>query len=139
MTPTVHQQVAAYETVIDHVQRGFVDPFAQRKFRSCVYDGTEQAGKPNFCGVGCLFSPAQLDDIKRRKLNSGTTVKGLIRIIGRDNIVATTGLGPRSLDALQVAHDGLVREARRNKALTREGAAARLISYCKARIRRISA
>lgn len=137
MKPTIQQQVAAYEKVIDLARGGSIDPFAQRNLSSCLYDGSDKAGKPNFCGVGGLFSPAQIADIKRRQLNSATPVGTLFRVIGSDNIVAATGLGKRALVGLQTVHDELVRQARR-KLMTQPQTTAALISYCKARIRRIT-
>lgn len=137
MKPTIQQQVAAYERVIDLTQRGVIDPYAQRNLDQCMY-AFRTGGKTVHCGVGALFTPAQIADLKKRDLNADTGIDRLADEIGVDNVVAATGLPMTSLRTLQNTHDELSGKCEYDR-MTREDAQRKLISYCKGRIRRITA
>jgi len=67
---------------------------------SCLYK--DRAART--CIVGCLFNDAQVADIRKRGLN-GARIAEVARKIGRQNIVAVTGLQVYELTALQELHD----------------------------------
>lgn len=78
----------------------------------CVYSrGTRN------CGVGALFSQAQIKDIKARSLNN-VPVSTLADEIGKKNLEAVTGFTLMELTKLQRFHDSSAALLRRNPETT---------------------
>lgn len=71
---------------------------------SCVYEYRAKGYPPIRCGVGCLFSPAQISEIKKAKMN-GRGINRLAEEFGQENIEAATGLTMSELFDLQRRHD----------------------------------
>lgn len=65
----------------------------------CVYEHQNR-----FCGVGCLFSPEQIKDIRKRDTNA-LSITLLSNEIGRRNIEFVTGLTMSELRFIQNQHD----------------------------------
>lgn len=63
--------------------------------------------RTKFCGVGCLFSEEQLDDIETRGLNA-QSIRIVIDEIGEDNIREVTGMSISELSKIQMIHDECV-------------------------------
>ena len=105
----VRTQAQAYERVLDHLNAGMLGATghkmwysffgSKRKVKTCVYSQGDKA-----CGVGCLLSHDQQQDLIKRKYNAAT-INTLIEVIGKDNIVHATGLNVKQLTALQSKHD----------------------------------
>ena len=87
----------AYKHILAELDAGRLGAAGEH---GCVYE----SGKKH-CAVGCLFSPDQLKDIKRRRLNAEFGVRELAREIGKENIEAVTGLELYELRLLQEKHD----------------------------------
>lgn len=68
---------------------------------ACVYE----ARNGDHCSVGCLFGPAQIADLKRRRLNSNNNVNDLMARIGSKNLKAVTGMTMVELTHMQNQHD----------------------------------
>jgi len=66
---------------------------------ACYY---EHNGKN--CGVGCMFSAAQIRDLKARGLN-GMSIEYVTAEIGEKNIEAVTGMSLDELGTMQAHHD----------------------------------
>jgi hypothetical protein len=72
--------------------------------------GATKDGEPVYrsgrktCGVGALFTPAQLRDIQLRGLND-VPIPMLVCSIGDKNLEAVTGFTIQELRNLQAAHD----------------------------------
>lgn len=69
------------------------------------------------CGVGALFSQAQIMDIKARDLNN-VPVSYLARDIGKKNLEAVTGFTLKELENLQCLHDSSAAKLRANPETT---------------------
>jgi hypothetical protein len=65
----------------------------------CLYESARR-----HCSVGCLFSPLQIQDIKRRRLND-RSIGVLAELIGDRNIETQTGLPLSILEHMQGVHD----------------------------------
>jgi hypothetical protein len=90
----------AYQHVLARFRAGKLG--AMKPTGGCVY---QEEGVDKNCAVGCLFTQAQLDDIKARGLNSSAGVTRLANDIGLDNIEAVTGLKLADLMEMQGMHD----------------------------------
>lgn len=97
--PTPQTKLAALEKVLEGIKSGTVNPSVMG---ACIYHDDVTYLR---CGVGILFNDAQIEDIKRRKLN-GASVSVLATTIGRRNIETVTGMSVDDLRTLQSKHDG---------------------------------
>lgn len=97
--PTLQTKLAALEKVLEGIQSGTVNPSVMG---TCRYHDDVTYLR---CGVGILFNDAQIEDIKKRRLN-GASVQVLAMTIGRRNIEAVTGMSVDDLRVLQSKHDG---------------------------------
>jgi hypothetical protein len=88
----------AYQHVLKALDAGTVSP--ELMSDHCVYT----QGKKLNCGVGSLFTRAQLKDIKARGLNS-QIIRAVGCAIGEHNLLEVTGLDMQQLEDLQEAHD----------------------------------
>lgn len=73
----------------------------------CLYE-LERPGQPALhCGVGCLFNPAQIQDIKDRGQNYETIYSVAMSRdgVGVENVETVTGLLLEDLLTLQKEHD----------------------------------
>lgn len=77
---------------------------AADKWEGCQYEAKVD-GVVKHCGVGCLFTPAQIRSIKMRGLN-GQSIDGVEEKIGTKNLEAVTGLCMPELEEIQSMHDG---------------------------------
>ena len=76
------------------------EPTDATRFDNCLYE--YESG--NNCAVGCLFSKAQIKDLKKRSLN-GMSIKYITDIVGQANIETVTGMSKKELGQLQELHD----------------------------------
>lgn len=106
-TLTTEGKIAAYEKVLKAVDDGIISPrHNYAGATSCSYE-RKARGKVSRCAVGCLFTPKQIADVKRRRLNTSTGVYELAKHIGKANIEAVTGLPVARLSNLQDQHDAV--------------------------------
>lgn len=90
----------AYQHVLSRFKAGKLG--AMKSTGGCVY---QEEGVDKNCAVGCLFTQAQLDDIKARGLNSSAGVTRLVEVFGLKNIEHVTGLKLGALMEMQGMHD----------------------------------
>lgn len=69
----------------------------------CAYEAVKD-GTVLHCGVGCLFTPAQIRSIKTRGLN-GQGIDAVSDVIGTKNLETVTGLHMGELEIIQSIHD----------------------------------
>jgi hypothetical protein len=91
-------RLQAYKQVLASFEAGKLG--AVNSDDSCVYRANGR-----YCGAGCLFTEAQLDDIYDRGLNGYTSIQTLSKKIGKKNIEYVTGLTLAELATLQMKHD----------------------------------
>lgn len=74
---------------------------------ACLYELERPGQPPLHCGVGCLFNPAQIQDIKDRGQNYETiySVAKSTNGVGVRNVETVTGLLLEDLLTLQREHD----------------------------------
>lgn len=75
------------------------DKLGAMKYGGCVYEYRNKN-----CGIGCLFTPEQIKDIKLRQLNA-LPIEHVAEYIGEDNIEIVTGMKIEELCAIQNIHD----------------------------------
>lgn len=93
-------QKQAYQHVLSELNAGRLGAM---KNGSCVYEHKVKK-EIRHCGVGCLFTPKQITDIRKWRMN-GDNIGRLAVHVGKNNVEAATGLSMEDLRTLQGLHD----------------------------------
>ena len=96
-------RLQALKHILASLKAGKLGAVNDPEWGSCAYEVVTNGVVRN-CGVGCLFSPAQIRSLKVRHMNSDD-IRSVSKIIGVDNIEAVTGLELDELETLQMHHD----------------------------------
>jgi len=94
---TKQTRLAAYKKIMTAIKAGVVRP-------SKMQSGCKYRKGARRCGVGALFSDAQLQDLQARGLNH-RVIRNVAEVIGVKNIEYVTGMSLAELHAVQNKHD----------------------------------
>lgn len=86
--------------ILDEVEAGRVGG-SNGTIGACLYESYNGIR----CGIGCMFTPEQIAEIKELEMNS-VRISVLVRsFIGEDNLKWMTGMSVEQAGAIQIAHD----------------------------------
>jgi len=92
-------RLSALKHILNMLDACMLGAGAGRAIGGCMY-----RFKGSYCAVGCLFTEAQLDDIRKVGLNN-VAVDELAKYVGEENLKYMTGMTLDELSEMQRMHD----------------------------------